>query len=29
VCPVEAIYYEDDLPDQWNGYLSDNAAFFE
>ncbi len=29
VCPVEAIYYEDDLPDQWSGYLADNAAFFE
>jgi NAD-dependent dihydropyrimidine dehydrogenase PreA subunit len=29
VCPVEAIYYEDDLPAQWNGYLTDNAAFFE
>lgn len=29
VCPVEAIYYEDDLPEQWSGYLADNAAFFE
>ncbi|KAB7744201.1 ferredoxin family protein [Nostocoides sp. F2B08] len=29
VCPVEAIYYEDDLPERWNGYLSDNVAFFE
>ena len=29
VCPVEAIYYEDDLPEQWNDYLTDNAAFFE
>ena len=29
VCPVEAIYYEDDAPSQWDGYLADNAAFFE
>ncbi|HET7760861.1 MAG TPA: ferredoxin [Phycicoccus sp.] len=29
VCPVEAIYYEDDLPEQWNDYLTDNATFFE
>ncbi len=29
VCPVEAIYYEDDLPGQWSGYLRDNADFFE
>ncbi|HHU10118.1 MAG TPA: ferredoxin family protein [Intrasporangiaceae bacterium] len=29
VCPVEAIYYEDDLPSQWSDYLTDNAAFFE
>jgi NAD-dependent dihydropyrimidine dehydrogenase PreA subunit len=29
VCPVEAIYYEDDLPDQWSGYTRLNADFFE
>lgn len=29
VCPVEAIFYEDDLPDEWAPYLSDNADFFE
>jgi NAD-dependent dihydropyrimidine dehydrogenase PreA subunit len=29
VCPVEAIYYEDDLPEQWAPYLRENAAFFE
>ena len=29
VCPVEAIYYEDDLPSAWAGYLRDNADFFE
>jgi len=28
VCPVEAIYYEDDLPARWSAYTADNAAFF-
>lgn len=28
VCPVEAIYYEDDLPDTLQPYLTDNADFF-
>ena len=28
VCPVEAIYYEDDLPDEFTPYLADNATFF-
>ena len=28
VCPVEAIYYEDDLPGDQAGYLADNASFF-
>jgi NAD-dependent dihydropyrimidine dehydrogenase PreA subunit len=28
VCPVEAIYYEDDLPTQWSDYKDDNARFF-
>lgn len=28
VCPVEAIFYEDDLPGEWTPYLADNAAFF-
>jgi NAD-dependent dihydropyrimidine dehydrogenase PreA subunit len=28
VCPVEAIYYEDDLPPQWSVVLEDNARFF-
>jgi NAD-dependent dihydropyrimidine dehydrogenase PreA subunit len=28
VCPVEAIYYEDDLPEKWSSYTADNAAFF-
>jgi NAD-dependent dihydropyrimidine dehydrogenase PreA subunit len=29
VCPVEAIYYEDDLPEKWQVYTGDNAAFFD
>ena len=28
VCPVEAIFYEDDVPDQWTAYITDNADFF-
>jgi NAD-dependent dihydropyrimidine dehydrogenase PreA subunit len=28
VCPVEAIYYEDDLPQKWQIYTADNARFF-
>lgn len=28
VCPVEAIFYEDDLPEEYAGYLTDNADFF-
>jgi NAD-dependent dihydropyrimidine dehydrogenase PreA subunit len=28
VCPVLAIYYEDDLPDDWRVYQDDNARFF-
>ena len=28
VCPVEAIYYEDDLPDDLTPYKDDNARFF-
>ena len=28
VCPVEAIYYEDDLPGELQPYLADNDAFF-
>ena len=29
VCPVEAIYYEDDVPDQWKDYTAANAEFFD
>ncbi len=28
VCPVEAIYYEDDLPGKWQVYKEENARFF-
>ena len=29
VCPVEAIFYEDDLPGQWKDYQEANAGFFD
>jgi NAD-dependent dihydropyrimidine dehydrogenase PreA subunit len=29
VCPVEAIYYEDDVPAQWSAFTEANAVFFE
>ncbi|HEX5512677.1 MAG TPA: ferredoxin, partial [Actinomycetales bacterium] len=28
VCPVQAIYYEDDLPEDYRPYLLDNEQFF-
>jgi NAD-dependent dihydropyrimidine dehydrogenase PreA subunit len=28
VCPVEAIFYEDDLPAKWSMFAADNATFF-
>lgn len=28
VCPVEAIYYEDDVPTQWTDYTKVNTEFF-
>jgi NAD-dependent dihydropyrimidine dehydrogenase PreA subunit len=28
VCPVEAIFYEDDVPPQWSTFTPDNARFF-
>ena len=27
VCPVEAIFYEDDLPEKWREYTQENADF--
>ncbi len=29
VCPVEAIFYEDDIPDEWRAYTEANAEFFD
>ena len=29
VCPVEAIYYEDDVPEQWKDYYKVNVDFFQ
>jgi NAD-dependent dihydropyrimidine dehydrogenase PreA subunit len=29
VCPVEAIYHTDDVPDQWAEYTRANVEFFE
>ena len=28
VCPVEAIYYEDDVPEEWKAYTAVNVEFF-
>lgn len=28
VCPVEAIFYEDDLPERWVVHAQDNASWF-
>jgi ferredoxin len=28
VCPVEAIYYEDDVPSAWKEYTAVNSEFF-
>ena len=29
VCPVEAIFYEDDVPEEWEDYTRANIDFFE
>ena len=29
VCPVEAIFYEDDLPEKWSDYYKANVGKFE
>ena len=29
VCPVEAIYYEDDVPAQWKEFTAANSEFFD
>ncbi len=28
VCPVEAIYYEDDVPEEWTAFTQANVDFF-
>jgi NAD-dependent dihydropyrimidine dehydrogenase PreA subunit len=28
-CPVEAIFYEDDAPEQWAQFTTENAKFFD
>lgn len=29
VCPVEAIFFEEDLPEQWASFLQKNREYFE
>ncbi len=29
VCPVEAIFYEDDTPEEWKEYYNANVHFFD
>ncbi len=29
VCPVEAIFFEDDLPEQWAQFRAINAEFYQ
>ncbi len=29
VCPVEAIFYEDDTPEQWSHFYKANVEFFD
>ncbi|ERI37363.2 ferredoxin family protein [Arthrobacter sp. TES] len=29
VCPVEAIYFSEDVPDEWADYVRANAEFFD
>ncbi|WP_235737906.1 ferredoxin [Nocardioides alcanivorans] len=29
VCPVEAIFYEDDTPEEWKDYYDANVKFFD
>ncbi|MBW3621880.1 MAG: ferredoxin, partial [Armatimonadetes bacterium] len=28
-CPVDAIFFEDDVPEQWQEYTQKNADFFQ
>ena len=29
VCPVKAIYFEDDVPAEWKGYIAKNREWFQ
>ena len=29
MCPVEAIFYEDDVPEQWAQFTTENVRFFD
>jgi len=29
VCPVNAIYYEEDTPEEWKEYIAINANYFK
>jgi ferredoxin len=29
VCPVTAIFFEDDVPEQWKSYAGKNSSYFE
>lgn len=29
VCPVEAIFEEDEVPDQWQDYIAKNAEYYQ
>ena len=29
VCPVTAIFFEDDVPEQWRGYIEKNRSYSE
>jgi ferredoxin len=29
VCPVKAIFAEDEVPDQWKGFIEKNKVFFK
>ena len=28
-CPVDAIFMEDEVPDQWKSFIEKNAAYFQ
>ena len=28
VCPTQAIFWEQEVPEKWKGFIAENAAFF-